>query len=108
MARILVIDADQDHANRLVNELRRYGHSATTAISPKEIHRDPATSLSGIEIVLLNMTADTQQDWDLLEDLCKSAAGIALGLRVLAVSKVYRGTGPRLKAEKLGAYFLYD
>ena len=106
MARIFLIDGDPAHATDVTLALQRHNHRVTT-ISPEEVCDALVTTLAQVEIVLVNVTADGQRDWDLLRDVCDLVAMTNLGPQILAVSTVYRGPTARLRAEKLGGRLIY-
>jgi len=107
MARILLIDTNQFHANRLTAELQHHNHRVAAA-SPEEIRGDLTRILPQFDVVVVNVTADRQSAWDLLANICQGAAWLDSGPRVLAVSSVYRGPEARLRAERSGARLVYD
>jgi hypothetical protein len=106
MARIFLIDGDSVHATDLTAVLQRHSHRVV-AMSPEEARHDLATILDEAEIVVVNVTTDSQRDWDLLRDVCHLAAMFNFGPQILAVSRTYRGPTARLRAEKLGGRLIY-
>jgi hypothetical protein len=106
MARVLLIDREGRFEPHVIMKLRTHGHDVIPS-SREEIGCNPLAILAAIDIVVVNITGNTEIDWDLLRNICQIASILNPGPQVLSISHVYRGPTMRLRAERLGSAFIY-
>lgn len=104
MATVLLIDINEMHGANITVELARRKHCIANALH-EDIRGDLAGILTGVDVVVVNVTP--AHGWDILAAVCREAARSNIGPCVLAVSSVHSDPAAKLRAEKLGARFVY-
>lgn len=107
MARVLVIDPVERHAAALTLTLRQHHHAVTEMAFP-ELPADLERVVTCFDILIVNLTMNRVEDWDLLRRVCQCNLMNRSAPKVLAVSTTYRGPEPRLRAERLGSRWIYE
>jgi DNA-binding response OmpR family regulator len=104
MWKTLLVDADGDHAQRVLALLRRRAIDLDRYESGEAAVRMLQRTRKSYDIVIINATAPCNEIFltlKKLQELCLSA-------RFLCVSSVNHGPIYRLRIERLGARFVYE
>lgn len=102
-----MIDPIASHARRLERVLEERDHRVTLTM-PEPLPGELGPILMHFDVVIVNMTLNRPEDWDLLRRLCQWKPMEYLRLGILAVCSVYQGPQPKLRAERLGCRWVYD
>lgn len=105
--RVLLIESDEQSALALASAMKQQRHIVT--VCPIRRLAIEAMSIDGgdFDVVLLDLSLDRREDWEILDQLCRRIAGKSLPPEILCFSRVYRGTRMRLEAQRKGARFIY-
>jgi ActR/RegA family two-component response regulator len=107
MARLLLIDFDEQFSSTLASAMKQHRHLITVCATSRRAIE--AINLDGgnFEVVLLDLSLDRREDWEILDHLCKRIAGKTIAPAILCFSRIYRGVRMRLEARRRGARFIY-
>lgn len=106
MARILIVDPTATHAGKLKAVLQGRKHRVTEIVLER-LSSALIQILAQFDVVIVDMTRDRREDWQLLRRVCYGRPLDRDTPRILAICAVYRGPRPRLDAERLGCRWLY-
>jgi DNA-binding response OmpR family regulator len=106
MATILVVDVDQQHAEKLNSALRRRGHRVVNTDRKNAVAIKESECQS--DLVVFNISRTDNDVWQALRHVCNLRRTDGLPVLVLCYSKIYRGPRFELEVERLGARFAYE
>src|ERR1700722_4696157 len=99
MAKILLVDFDEQHAQELATVLQSHGHS-TTVLGM----RDGVTSLNQpvrlYDVIILDLPANRSEPWQLVQEICRWTGDHLPKPPVLCISRVRWDARTRLEIER--------
>ena len=107
MARILLLDSNEQRAQALAAFLMSARHSVTVCAAKLRGLHELESAEVPFDIVILDLTENGNEDWHAL-DLIRRAEGLAMAApMILCISSAYRGAQFRLRVERRGARLAY-
>ncbi len=104
MATIEIIDSNRARALGLADALSARGYRVR--VRPADHRTGIADLLVGeADMVIVDMSLDRADAWETLERLCHGSLGEVRPI-VLALADIDRGTGPRLRARRMGCHWI--
>lgn len=108
MARILLIDSDEPHANALSRAIERRGHEVSVLQKWMNVGALLGRSLASCDVVVLDCSANRVEDWAALHAIAKWTATHVPRPQVLCLSRVQKEPAVRIEIERHGARFLHE
>ena len=108
MALILLFDSDHDHGHLVASALEKQRHMIVTFIKPQDMVSYLDRRMSGVDIVILDLSLNRSIDWQTLDHICHRNMTVPDQLGILCFSRIYRGPEFRLEVECRGARLFYD
>ena len=103
MAKILLLGSEPADTKRLLPRLRLHGYSVTECAASLDALSSFAKSTTDFDVVLVDVTRDRPENWELLDALCALRIGVSAPPAIICTSRTYRGPRVRLEVERRGA-----
>ncbi len=107
MAKILLVNFDEERATRLAGFLRTERYEVCINSETEKFSQMLKWHVCGIDLVILDASHREKYVRDLLTEIASYRARNGARPMVLCISRVYRGPRFRLDLERKGARFLY-
>jgi CheY-like chemotaxis protein len=106
MARILVVDSDENHAKALISRLHSRRYEVTVVAKPGALNQ-LGTPLAQFHVIILEFS-NRSEDWEWLDKLRRLTVTSVPKPGILCLSRSNWGTGVKLRVEHKGARLVYE
>jgi DNA-binding response OmpR family regulator len=108
MARILLIDSDQNHASALRLFLERQRYSVSHCACRTDVVNELLRNASAFDFVVLDLTGERREAWEAFERLRRLTKFNWEKPDLICLCRGYRGPQLRMRVERLGARLVYE
>ena len=107
MTDILLFDSDQVFGEELAQHLGKRKHTVMSYARRREALDALKKSIDDLKLVIVDMTRNTQEDWEMLDWISRLRLRCTPGPMILCLLKVYRGPRIELEIERRGGRVVY-
>jgi DNA-binding NtrC family response regulator len=107
MARILIVDSDENHAKAVATALESNDYKVITLPKRRDILNHLNSKLAEFDVIILGFS-NRAADWELLDAVCKLTVPRVPAIGILCLSRNKMGTDARVRVGQKGARLVYE